>query len=75
MKAIINDRLYDTDKAEMLGKTKYGKTYYRTPKGNFFSVRTFPDVHIEEETDFLMKCALSQDIDLYQRIFGEVEEA
>ena len=89
MKAIINGLLYDTDKAKMLLEDIFpleiGKTYmlpYKTPKGRYFTVMTkIKDNGIEEsllapktETEIKsMICRTS--VDLYIKIFGELEDA
>lgn len=89
MKKIVNGLLYDTDKAKMLLEgifpLELGRTYifpYKTPKGRYFTVETkIKDNSIEEslliprtETEIKsMICNTS--VDLYIKIFGEVEEA
>lgn len=89
MKAIIDGLLYDTDKAKMLLEgifpLKVGKTYllpYKTPKGRYFTVKTkIKDNSIEEslltpQTETEIKSMICREsVDLYIKIFGEVEEA
>lgn len=89
MKAIINGLLYDTDKAKMLLEGIYplevGKTYmlpYKTPKGRYFTVETeIKDNSIKEsrltpQTETEIKSMIyGTSVDLYIKIFGEVEDA
>ena len=84
MKAILNNKLYDTEKAEfILGisvpQNNFGGdvdkfNIYKTKKGNVFAE------HMDEErllSDNTLKNILSRPdcVDIYIKVFGEVEEA
>lgn len=75
MKQIINDLLYDTEKAEKIVLTKEGTAYYKTANGRFFSIRIWPTQSIVLESEDSVKLALARYPDEYQRLFGKVEEA
>lgn len=93
-KAIINGKLYDTEKAEFLCTFKDGRILLKTKKGNYFScvqdirsvneekmdeiVETVKISHydLKEETEESVKGYMGiHELDLYIKLFGEVEEA
>ena len=89
MRVIINDLLYDTDKAKMLAEGLYsfeiGQTYvlpYKTPKGRYFIARTCvtaegfePDCLIPSIETQVKDLISKTSVDLYIKIFSEPEEA
>lgn len=93
-KAIINGKLYDTEKAEFLCQFKDGRILLKTKRGNYFScvqdiksaneekmdeiVETVTISHFDlrEETEESVKGYIGiHELDLYIKLFGEVEEA
>lgn len=78
MAAIVNGKLYNTEKAEnilvlFLEESKYG--VYVTENGNIFAVDTFNDVIIDSEQ---LRKKLERNpecVDAYIEIFGMPEEA
>ena len=93
-KAIINCKLYDTEKAEFLCPFKDGRILLKTKRGNYFScVQDIRSVN-EEKTDEIIETVIIShydfreeteesvkgyigvhELDLYIKLFGEVEEA
>lgn len=74
MKAIIDNKLYDTEKAECLGAFSFGDKLYRTAKGILYVVVGYSDELIVDQQKvkvFVGKYAP----DIYVKIYGEVEEA
>lgn len=84
-KEIRNNKLYDTGKASVFYKGEQ-RWYFITKKGNYFSAKktsvcsdntmiyTFSDIELETEES--IKDILSKyDVEKYQRLYGEVEEA
>lgn len=70
-KAIINGKLYDTEKAEFLCPFKDGRILLRTKNGNFFScVQSAVSVK-EEKTDEIVETITISHHDLRE----EIEEA
>lgn len=93
-KAIINGKLYDTEKAEFLCPFKDGRVLLKTKNGNYFScvqdIRsvneektdeivetvTISYYNLREETKEYVKWYIGiHELDLYIKLFGEVEEA
>lgn len=93
-KAIINGKLYDTEKAEFLCPFKDGRILLKTKNGNYFScvqsirsfnkektdeiVETVTILHydLRKETEEAVKGYIGiHELDLYIKMFGEVEEA
>ena len=93
-KAIINGKLYDTEKAEFLCMFKDRRILLKTKSGNYFScsqdiksvseekmdeiVETVTILHydLREETEEAVKGYTGiHELDLYIRLFGEVDEA
>lgn len=93
-KAIINGKLYDTEKAEFLCPFKGGRILLKTKKGNYFScvqviksaseekmdeiIETVTISHygLREETEEEVKGYMGiHELDLYIKLFGEVEES
>lgn len=81
VRKIINGKLYDTSKAEIICSVTRCKDifemaitsdYYVTDKGNYFSV---VNREIGLETEESIKEVLSTFPDIYQKYFGKVEEA
>lgn len=84
MKAILNNKLYDTDKAEFIlaikipqndfCDTAYEFNIFKTAKGNIFAEHKSAGCLIDES---ILKTILSRQdcIDIYIKIFGKVEEA
>lgn len=93
-KAIINGKLYDTEKAEFLCPFKDGRILLKTKRGNYFScVQDIRSVN-EEKTDEIIETVIIShyglreeteeavkeymgiyELDLYIKLFREVEEA
>lgn len=93
-KAIINGKLYDTEKAEFLCLFKDGRILLKTKNGNYFScvqdIRsvneekmdeiveavTISHYGLKEETEEAVKGYMGvHELDLYIKLFEEVEEA
>ncbi len=93
-KAVINGKLYDTEKAEFLCLFKGGRILLKTKNGNYFScvqdirsaneekmdeiVETITISHydLREEIEEAVKGYIGiYELDLYIKLFGEVEEA
>lgn len=93
-KAIINGKLYDTEKAKFLCLFRDGRILLKTKNGNYFScvqnVRTVSEEKMEEivETVTISHYDLREEteedvkgyvgiceLDLYIKLFGEVEKA
>lgn len=84
-KAIINNKLYDTSKASAIFDNNK-RRYYMTKNGNYFSV-TYKSMCSEEyalcilsdiqvETEEAIRNILGKyNVEKYQTLFGEVEEA
>lgn len=81
MKAILDGKLYDTEKSEKLCDFDY-HTAYRTKNGTLFTVFTHFDENgkrkeiIDNKDQEKIKGAIGLNCpDIYIKIFGEVEEA
>lgn len=93
-KAIINGKLFDTEKGELVCLYRKNRILLKTKKGNYFSCERDISNHrhaengeitettrvyhsdIREETEEAVKDYLGKnDMDLYIKFFGEVEEA
>lgn len=81
MKAILNGKLYDTERSEKLCVFDY-HTLYRTKNGTLFTVFTYFDEkgNRKESIDNTDSEKIKNIIgincpDIYIKIFGEVEEA
>lgn len=84
MRAIIKNKLYDTEKAEFLFSVSVPQNdfhdtanefnVYKTAKGNIFAEHKNAECLVGEN---VLKTVLSRPdcVDIYIRIFGEVEEA
>lgn len=84
MKAVLNNKLYDTEKAEFLYAVSIPQNdfcdtvnefnIYKTAKGNIFAEHKNGECLINEST---LKSILQRPdcVDIYTKIFGEVEEA
>lgn len=84
MRAILNNKLYDTEKAEFLiglsiPQNNFGGdvdelNIYKTKSGNIFAENVTQDCLVSENK---LKTILSRPdcVDIYIKIFGEVEEA
>ncbi len=84
MKAILNGKLYDTEKAEFIycvsiptndfHETTNEFDVYKTKKGNIFAEHKNSECLV---ADNVLKAALQRPdcVDIYIKIFGEVEEA
>lgn len=72
MKVIIEGKLYDTDRATLLA-TKGQESFYKTANGAYFQTGEYGLIPSDIET---IKYILGeQDLDLYIKEFGTVEEA
>lgn len=84
MRVILNNKLYDTEKAEFLialsiPQNNFGGdvdefNVYKTKNGNIFAENVTQDCLVSENK---LKTILSRPdcVDIYIKIFGEVEEA
>lgn len=84
MKAILNNKLYDTEKADFIFRISIPKdifhddtnefNIYKTKKGNVFAEQKGEEFLI---SDTMLKTILSRPdcVDIYVKVFGEVEEA
>lgn len=84
MKAILNGKLYDTEKSDFIFSISITKgafheyvnefNVYRTKKGNIFAEHKDAECLI---SDSMLKTVLSRPdcVDIYIKVFGEVEEA
>lgn len=76
MKAIINGKLYDTEKASKVGNLEHGLyEVYKTGKGNLFLVNTDFDEITNADQDKIKEFIGQQNPYLYFYLFSEVEEA
>ena len=75
MKAIIDGRLYDTEKARKVGTLECVPCeVYKTGNGNLFLLEKFIGI-TNADQDEIREMIGIQDPDLYISLFGEVEEA
>ena len=84
MKAILNNKLYDTEKADFIFRISIPKdifhydtnefNIYKTKNGNIFAEQKDAECLIG---DSMLKTILSRPdcVDIYVKVFGEVEEA
>lgn len=77
MRAIFNNKLYDTEKSENICNF-YGHSVYKTKNGTLFMV--YEDDATEERMLCLSELEIKDFIgkhfpDIYIELFGEVEEA
>lgn len=84
MKAILNGKLYDTEKADLIWRISLPTNdihegfnefnIYKTVKGNIFAEHKNGECLVNENT---LKSILQRPdcVDIYIKIFGEVEEA
>lgn len=84
MRAVLNNKLYDTEKAEFLYAVSIPQNdfcdavnefnIYKTAKGNIFAEHKNGECLISEST---LKSILQRPdcVDIYIKIFGEVEDA
>jgi len=76
MKKIVGGKLYDTDRALLIGETPLGNKVYRTSKGNFFGVAWWGEVYpigrrlLQDKLD---RGFLRTSLD-YKSIFGKEPE-
>ena len=75
MKRIVKGLLYDTDKATQIHIDPLSRSrLYVTPEGRFFTM--YPNGEIVPKTEENAKIYLgARDVDMYIKLFGEVEEA
>lgn len=78
MKAIIENKLYDTDKSELFRVVLHPNgmelKIYKTPKGAIFGVNEKEEYVIDESV--LKECLKTPScVDVYIELFGEFEEA
>lgn len=78
MRAILNNKLYDTEKAELfrvvLHPSGMELKIYKTSKGNIFGVNELEEYIVDEPV--LKECLrLPSCVDAYIELFGEPEEA
>lgn len=80
MKYIIDNKVYDTEKSELIGHHCINGTLislYRSPKGTFWGICTSLITGTEIAKiieDEQMKLILANDYERYIKFFGEVEE-
>lgn len=84
MKAILNGKLYDTEKADFIFSISIPQdifhddvnefNVYKTKKGNVFAEHKGEECLISDD---MLKIVLSRPdcVDIYIKVFGEVEEA
>lgn len=84
MKAILNGKLYDTEKSDLIWRVSLPTSdirepfndfdIYKTAKGNIFAEHKNGECLINENT---LKSILQRPdcVDIYVKVFGEVEEA
>lgn len=78
MRAVLNDKLYDTEKAKLIWKIRLSNgldfNVYKSEMGNIFAENELEQNIISELTlkGFLQKPG---DIEVYFEIFGQPEEA
>ena len=75
MKAIIDGKMYDTEKAECLGMTSIFHKLYITQNGRFFLVNEDKQKIVSADHQAIMKRIGEVAPDMYIELFGEVEEA
>lgn len=75
MKVIIEDKLYDTEKSELIYTNKFSKRrYYMTPHRNFFVV--YGNGKAASKTEDDIKLLLGEnDVNKYLELFEAPEEA
>lgn len=80
MKFIIDNKVYDTGKSELIGHYKRNEALiclYKSPKGTFFGICTSLITGTETAKiieDEQMKLILANDYERYIKFFGEPEE-
>lgn len=72
MKAIINNKLYDTTTSTML-YTRAGESVWKTENGSYFKIVT--DIIVPQTEDEVKEYLGVKDADAYIKEFGEVELA
>lgn len=78
MRAIVNGKLYDTEKAQHVLCThypNYGYDVFKTQNGNIFAVGGFGEIFIDGEQLKRVLEGNPECTDTYIRIFGMPEEA
>ena len=77
MQKIIDNKLYDTDTAELLLTlgTHHVLKLYQTAKGNFFTVSNVRGIRPRSAECVRNMLADEHEITLYTRLFGAPEEA
>lgn len=89
LKKIINNKLYDTEKADLIIEyttpiesrllkglySRYDAKLYKTKKGSWFRVVNTVTPKLEAVNEKEAKEIVKLDPDLYIKLFGEVEEA
>lgn len=77
MRAIFNNKLYDTEKSENICNF-HGRSVYKTKNGTLFMV--YEDANTKEKVFYMDQIGIRDFIgkhfpDIYIKLFGEVEEA
>lgn len=72
MKAIIDGKLYDTEKASVIAVDGQ-ETFYKTNNGSYFQVGEYGIIPSDIPT--IKKVLGEHDIEAYIKEFGDVEEA
>lgn len=78
MKAIVNGKLYDTEKAEHTTSICLNDAVfeiYITSKGNMFAVETVRDIVFDSEELRRMLEGKKKTVNAYIKLFGTPEEA
>lgn len=74
MRRIIDGKMYDTDKSEIVYIDEMNdRVFYRTKKGTYFVLYKNGEMRIKNE-NFLKELLEKYDVDKYIELFGEVEE-
>lgn len=75
MKQIVNGKLYDTEKCELVTEFDLREEnfeIYKTPKGSYIGYKPFAEIIIDQpQTKMIIGYA---DADLYIKLYGDVEE-
>ena len=75
MRKIINGKLYDTEKSELLYfDESTRRAFYRTSKGAFFMFYSNGEI-VPKTEDEAMEYLGIHDIDKYIEIWGDIDEA
>ena len=74
MKEIVNVLLYDTDKAEKIMEAGL-HSVYQTPNKRLFMTHDILDEITCVDMDSIEEFIGKRNVDLYQKLFGNVQEA